>query len=189
MKKQRALKALEKLGYQRNATDLNTITGEGFYPFFYIVDPKQLRKRYMFVIGGWALAGCFAIAMTGILILLTYLDGAHDNYTLRNWFFGGVALSVMFSVAQAQVLYGHRHWIWVNVGIYTGLLLVSLPAIAYRPNLYLYLYTSALLSPLIGLLILNSNRCREMRHKMVEIRRKRQDIIAGLKKQGRWKWW
>jgi len=187
VKKQRALKALEKLGYQRNATDLNTITGEGFYPFFYIVDPKQLRKRYMFVIGGWALAGCFAIAMTGILILLTYLDGAHDNYTLRNWFFGGVALSVMFSVAQAQVLYGHRHWIWVNVGIYTDLLLVSLPAIAYRPNLYLY--TSALLSPLIGLLILNSNRCREMRHKMVEIRRKRQDIIAGLKKQGRWKWW
>ncbi|WP_439864738.1 hypothetical protein [Pseudomonas antarctica] len=187
MKKQRALKALEKLGHRHDATDLNTITGLGFYSFFYIVDPSLLRRRYMFVIGGWMLSGCFAIAMTGILILLTYLDGAHDNDTLRNWFFGGIALSVVFSVAQIQVLYGHRHWIWVNVGIYIALLLVSLPTINYQPNTYLY--ATALLSPLIGLLILNSNRCREMRHTMVEIRQKRQDIIATLKKQGRWKWW
>lgn len=45
----------------------------------------------------------------------------------------------------------------------------------------------SLLSPLIGLLILNSHRCRELRHKMVEIRQKREGIILTLNKQGRWK--
>lgn len=53
----------------------------------------------------------------------------------------------------------------------------------------LLLYFMALLSPLIGLLALNSTRSRERRHKMVEIRQKREAIIATLKKQGRWKWW
>jgi hypothetical protein len=38
-------------------------------------------------------------------------------------------------------------------------------------------------------LILNSHRCRELRHKLVEIRHKREAVIATLKKQGRWKWW
>ena len=47
----------------------------------------------------------------------------------------------------------------------------------------------ALLAPLIGLLILNSNRCRERRQTSVDIRHKREAIIASLKQQGRWKWW
>ena len=96
-------------------------------------------------------------------------------------------MSVVFSVAQIEVLYGRIHWVWVNVAIYLACLLVALPSIAYLPNAYLY--SLCLLSPLIGLLILNSNRCRELRHKMVEIRHKREAIIATLKKQGRWKWW
>lgn len=95
------------------------------------------------------------------------------------------ALSCFFS--KAQVNYGHIRAVWISVGIYLICLLISLPAIAYRPPLFLY--AMSLLSPLTGLLILNSNRCRELRHKMVEIRLKREDIIATLKKQGRWKWW
>ncbi|MCZ3011407.1 hypothetical protein NYY91_18650, partial [Acinetobacter baumannii] len=89
--------------------------------------------------------------------------------------------------SKAQVNYGHIRAVWISVGIYLICLLISLPAIAYRPPLFLY--DMSLLSPLTGLLILNSNRCRELRHKMVEIRLKREDIIATLKKQGRWKWW
>lgn len=47
----------------------------------------------------------------------------------------------------------------------------------------------ALVGPLAGLLILNSNRCKEMRKKMVEIRNKREERVVTLKKQGKWKWW
>ncbi len=188
MKKQRALKALEKMGHSSSLSDLNTLSGKNiFYSVFYIEDPRPLRKRYGPVMGGWMLAGCFSVAMTGLLILDTYLSGAPEDATLRNWFFSGLAIHVVFSIAQIQVLYGHPHWVWVNVAIYLIGLLVSLPAIAYRPNLYLYAIT--LLAPLLGLLILNSNRCRELRQKSVEIRQKREAIIATLKQQGRWKLW
>lgn len=73
------------------------------------------------------------------------------------------------------MLYGRIHGIWINVAVYLACLLVSLPAITYGPNIYIY---SMALSPLTGLLILNSKRCRELRHKMVEIRHKREAIIA-----------
>ncbi|AUG08842.1 hypothetical protein [Pseudomonas sp. S09G 359] len=188
MKKHKALKALEKMGHSSSLPDLNTLSGKDlFYSVFYIEDPRPLRKRYGPVMGGWMLAGCFSVAMTGLLILNTYLSGAPEDATLRNWFFSGLAINVVFSIAQIQVLYGHPHWTWVNVVIYLMCLLVSLPTIAYRPNLYLYAIT--LLAPLLGLLILNSNRCRELRRKSVEIRHKREAIIATLKQQGRWKWW
>jgi len=190
MKKQKALKALEKLGHDTNVSlpDSKALSGwDLFYAKFYIEDPRPWRRRYLLVFGGWLLSGCFSIALTGVLIMVTYLSEAPEASSLRNWFFGGVAMSVVFSVAQLEVLYGRIHWVWVNVAIYLACLLVALPSIAYRPNAYLY--SLCLLSPLIGLLILNSNRCRELRHKMVEIRHKREAIIATLKKQGRWKWW
>jgi hypothetical protein len=189
MKKRRAQKILEKMGYDEPpAPDWKTMSATDFYySAFYITDPRLLRKRYMHVIGGWILAGCFSIAMTGVLVLVTYLCGALEGETLRNWFFSGLTIGVVFAIAQIQVLYGHAHWVWINVGIYCLCFLSSLPAITYTPNIYLY--SMALLSPLIGLLILNSNRCRELRHKMVELRHKREHIIATLKKQGKWKGW
>lgn len=189
MKKQRALKTLESLGFDSSSSKLpdgKTMDGKDpCYSIFYIEDPRPLCKRYMPVIGGWILAGCFSIAMTGVLILDTYLSGAPENTTLRNWFFSGLAISVVFSIAQVQVLYGRRHWVWINVAIYLLCLLISLATIFWLPNTYIS--SMALAAPLTGLLILNSNRCRELRHKMVEIRQKRKTIIAPLKKQRRWK--
>ena len=189
MKKQRALKALEKLGYSNSpTTDWETLSGKDlYYSIFYLEDPRTLRKRYGLVIGGWMFSGCFSIAMSGVLVLDTYLSGAPEDATLRNWFFSMLAIGVSFFLAKSQVLYGRIHGIWINVAVYLACLLVSLPAITYGHNIYIY--SMALLSPLIGLLILNSKRCRELRHKMVEIRHKREAIIATLKKQGRWKWW
>ena len=189
MKKRRAQKTLEKMGYSDlPAPDWKTMSAKDFYySAFYFTDPRLLRKRYMHVIGGWMLAGCFSIAMTGVLVLVTYLSGAPEGGTLRNWFFSGLTIGVLFAIAQIQVLHGHSHWVWVNVGIYCLSFLSSLPAITYNPNIYLY--SMALLSPLIGLLILNSNRCRELRQKSLELRHKREHIITTLKKQGKWKWW
>jgi len=189
VKKQRAQKALEKMGYSNQpALDWKNMSAENFhYSVFYLEDPRLLRKRYTPVIAGWMLAGGFSIALTGLLVLVTYLSGAPDDTTLRNWFFSWLAITVVFGIAKARVLYGHIHWIWIHVGVYSICFMVSLASIIYAPNIYLY--STALLCPLIGLLILNSHRCRELRHKMVELRHKREAIIATLKKQGRWKWW
>lgn len=191
MKKRRALKTLEKLGYDSSSSnfpDWKKMSGKDlYYSIFYIEDPRPLLKRYMPVIGGWMLAGCFSIAMTGVLILGTYLSGAPKGTMLRNWFFIGLAISAVFSISQLQVLYGRPRWVWISVAIYLTCLLASLPTIAYSPNTYLYSMT--LVAPLVGLLILNSNRCRELRQKSVELRHKREAIIATLKQQSRWKWW
>lgn len=157
------------------------------YSAAFIENPWQLLKRYMAVIGSDALVGCFSVALTAILAMLTYLSASPIDFSARIAFLGALGLGAMFALAKAQVLYGRIHWVWINVGIYLACVAISLPAIAYSPNLYLY--TITLLVPLFGLLILNSNRCRELRHTMVEIRHKREAIIATLKKQGRWKWW
>ncbi|WP_083374554.1 hypothetical protein [Pseudomonas costantinii] len=157
------------------------------YSTAFIEDPWRLLRRYMPVIAGDLLAGCGSIALTAILAMLTYLSTYAVDVVAKTVFGGIMVLGGVFALAKAEVLYGRIQWVWINVSVYLICLVASLPTIVYRPNAYLY--SMALLSSLIGLLILNSNRCREMRHKMVEIRKKRQDIIAPLKKQGRWKWW
>ncbi|MFB3303965.1 hypothetical protein [Pseudomonas sp. AMR01] len=157
------------------------------YSAAFIEDPWQLLKRYMPLIAGDMLAGCCSIALTTILAMLTYLSTQTVDVMAKTVFLCSIGLGGVFALAKAEVLYGRIHWVWINVSVYFICLVASLPTIVYQPNTYLY--AAALLNPLIGLLILNSNRCREMRHKMVEIRQKRQDIIATLKKQGRWKWW
>lgn len=135
------------------------------------------------VIGADILVACTSIGLTAILTMLTYLSTSPIGFATKTSFFGATGLGAVFALAKYEVLYGRIHWVWLNMAIYLICLLVSLPAIAYRPNAYLY--SMALLSPLI----LNSKRCRELRHKMLEIRHKREAIIATLKKQGRWKWW
>ncbi|MBA1296165.1 hypothetical protein G7025_22640 [Pseudomonas lurida] len=158
-----------------------------YYSAVFIENPWTLIKRYMPVIGADLLVACASIGLTAILAMLTYLSTCPTGFATKTSFFGATGLGAVFALAKYKVLYGRIHWVWINVAIYLICLLVALPTIAYRPNTYLY--AICLLCPLTGLLILNSNRCRELRHKMVDIRHKREDIIATLKKQGRWKWW
>ncbi|WP_455929105.1 hypothetical protein [Pseudomonas fluorescens] len=158
-----------------------------YYSTVFIENPWEIIKRYTPVISADLLVACASIALTATLTMLTYLSSYPISFAAKTFFFSATGLGAVYAVAKYQVLYGRIHWVWLNVAIYLICLLVSLPAIAYRPNVYLYSMT--LIGPLTGLLILNSNRCRELRHKMVDIRHKREDIIATLKKQGRWKWW
>ncbi|CRM16041.1 MULTISPECIES: hypothetical protein [Pseudomonas] len=188
MSKRVTEKGLSESAKDEKCEDWKTLTPEErTYAYFYFENPRAFRRRYALVIGADLLAGCFTIAMTAVLLLLTSLSRLPENLALKICFLGSVATGLVLFFSKAQVNYGRIRSVWISVGIYLICLLISLPAITYRPPLFLY--TMSLLSPLTGLLILNSNRCRELRHKMVEIRRKREDIIATLKKQGRWKWW
>ena len=159
----------------------------GYYSATFIENPWQLLKRYMPVIAADLLVGCCSIALTAILSMLTYLSDYTVAVATKTAFLSGIVLGVVFALAKYEVLYGRIHWVWLNVAIYLICLLLALPTIVYHPNVYIYSLT--LLGPLIGLLILNSNRCRELRQKSLELRHKREHIIATLKKQGKWKWW
>lgn len=185
MNKQRATNSLKNF---KRINDRNKMKGEDdYYSAFYIEDPRKLLRRFMPIIGADLIAGCFSIALVTLLITMTYLSALPLNTSTNASFIGGMGVAAVFALAKYEVLYGRPHWVWINVAIYLLCLLISLPALLWRPNIYLY--ALALLGPLVGLLILNSNRCREMRQKSVELRHKRQAIIADLEQQGRWKWW
>ena len=188
MSRRNTAKDLGKFETFEQWKDWKTMTPEErAYAYSHFENPRKFRRRYALVIGADLLAGCFTIAMTASLVLVTFLSRLSEDLAVTLFFFGSVAMGLVLFISKIQVTYGRIRWVWISVGIYLICLLISLPAIAFRPPLPLYFM--ALLSPLTGLLILNSNRCRELRHKRLEIRHKREDIIATLKKQGKWKWW
>ncbi|MCM2377970.1 MULTISPECIES: hypothetical protein [Pseudomonas fluorescens group] len=154
---------------------------------FYIVDPGPLWTRHKLGLFGGVLALCFSIATAGTLMNLTYFADASDELADDAFFIAGGTACVVFGIAQSLVLHGYPRWVWLQVGVFMIYSLLVVPTIIYSPDHLLF--TFALLSPLTGLLCLNSNRQREMRREMLEIRHKRNGVIATLKKQGRWKRW
>ncbi|MCT4501449.1 hypothetical protein N0U25_26970 [Pseudomonas sivasensis] len=185
MNKRRKTNSLNNL---KSINDGKGMTGEdAYHSELFIEDPRKLLRRFMPIIGADLIAGCFSIGLVTLLVAMTYFSALPIHTSTNASFIGGMVVAAVFALAKYEVLYGRIHWVWINVAIYLLCLLISLPAILWRPNTYLY--ALALLGPLVGLLILNSNRCRELRQKSVELRHKREAIIATLKQQGRWKWW
>jgi xanthine/uracil permease len=92
----------------------------------------------------------------------------------------GIAICTMVLVhSNFMVIRGRTGWIWLFVGLFVACLLCVLPTISYRPNRIVY--AAGLFFPLLGLLLINSKRHREMRSKLVEIRHQRERIIQSAK--------
>ena len=153
----------------------------------YIVDLRPLWIRHRLALFGGVLAMCFSIGTAGTLMNLTYFADASDEFATGMFFTSSAVACTLFGVAQSAVLHGYSKWVWLQAGVFVSYFLTVIPTITYNPDRALF--SLALLSPLIGMLCLNSKRQREMRRTMLEIRHKREAIITTLKKQGRWKWW
>ncbi|WP_371318751.1 hypothetical protein [Pseudomonas gingeri] len=78
-----------------------------------------------------------------------------------------------------MVVRGRPQWVWGVVGVLVVCLLGVLPTIEDRPHKVIY--ALAVLFPLLGLLLLNSQRHREMRSKLVDIRHQREALKQALK--------
>ena len=153
----------------------------------FIADPRPLWARHKLALFGGLLALCISIATASTLMNLTYLSDASAEFSDGVFFLGGGMACVVFGLAQSIVLHGYPLWMWLQVGVFVMYFLLVLPTAFYSPDHSLF--ALALLSPLTGLLCLNSKRQREMRRTMEEMRHKREAITATLKKQGRWKGW
>lgn len=89
----------------------------------------------------------------------------------------GIAICTMVLVhSNFMVIRGRTGWIWLFVGLFVACLLC---VFSYRPNRIVY--AAGLFFPLLGLLLINSKRHREMRSKLVEIRHQRERIIQSAK--------
>ncbi len=120
-------------------------------------------------------SGSAAVSMAGV----TYLRGVDP--ALKSSYSGAAILVLVAVLVFGNVMIA-RGYPWATrlvAGYLVCCLLFVVPMIQY--DLHLLVYGSALLFPLLGLLLLNSKRHREMRHRLLEIRRLRQAVVAQRK--------
>lgn len=148
-------------------------------------DSRTLWSRHRLALFGGVLAICASVGTASTLMNLTYFADSSDEFATGAFLIGSALACTLFGIAQSAVLHGYPQWAWLQAGVFMIYFLAVIPTAIYSPDRTLF--SLALLSPLIGLLCLNSRRQREMRRKMFEIRHERRAIIATLKKQGKWK--
>ncbi|WP_339493322.1 hypothetical protein [Pseudomonas sp. EA_35y_Pfl1_P108] len=120
-------------------------------------------------------SGSASVSMAGV----TYLRGL-DPALKANYSVGAILVLVAVLVFGNVMIARGYSWATRLVASYLGAcLLFVLPMIQYDLNKLVY--GSAVLFPLLGLLLLNSKRHREMRKKLSEIRHLRQAVIAKRK--------
>ncbi|PRA21883.1 hypothetical protein [Pseudomonas poae] len=137
----------------------------------FVAAPHRLWLRHRLALFGGILALCFSIGTAGTLMNLTYFAHASDALATGIFFTGSALACALFGIAQSLVLHGYPKWVWLQAGVFMVYFLAVIPTALYSPDRTLF--TLALLSPLIGMLCLNSKRQREMRRTMVDMRQLR----------------
>ncbi|WP_288376526.1 hypothetical protein [uncultured Pseudomonas sp.] len=110
----------------------------------------------------------YALAGTFSLFWKTYCRTCSMATTYPLSF--GLLIMFLF-VAHAAVMRGRNWGAWWVAVIYIGSMLVALSTYGRRPHLFIL--TTTLLAGLLGLLVLNSQRYREMRLRLAEYREQR----------------
>lgn len=135
--------------------------------------------QYFPVFMGAIFASVFALVFAVPLFFDSYFQALSLADNAKWSFFGGVALTLVIVHCNFMIARGRPVWVWPMVAVLGLCFFCVLPTIAYRPDRLIY--SLSLLFPLLGLLLLNSKRHREMRHRLLEIRRLRQAVVAQRK--------
>ncbi|MCM2464147.1 hypothetical protein HGO40_27410 [Pseudomonas sp. CG7] len=135
--------------------------------------------QYFPVFMGAIFASGFALVFAVPLFFESYFQDLSLADNVKWSFFGGVALTLVIVHCNFMIARGRPVWMWPMVGVLGLCFFGVLPTIAYRPDRLIY--SLSLLFPLLALLLLNSRRHREMRGKLVEVRRQRELIIQAAK--------
>ncbi|WP_248796046.1 hypothetical protein [Pseudomonas sp. MWU13-2105] len=91
---------------------------------------------------------------------------------------GGMAITLVVVHCNFMLVRGRPQWVWGLAGVLVVCLLGVLPTIEDHPHKVIH--ALAVLFPLLGLLLLNSRRHREMRSKLVDIRHQREALKNAL---------
>lgn len=144
---------------------------------------RDFFRQYFLTFLGGVFAAYFSLALAVALAFVTYFrDVPLDQVGLKIMLVG--ALLILLTVhSNFMILRGRPSWVWVMVGIYLACLVFVVPMVQYQPHKVLY--GLALLFPFLGLLTLNSKVQREMRTKLVGIRRIRQSVKSTARSSSR----
>lgn len=144
---------------------------------------RDFFRQYFLTFLGGVFAAYFSLALAVALAFVTYFrDVPLAQVGLKIMLVG--ALLILLTVhSNFMILRGRPSWGWVMVGIYLACLVFVVPMVQYQPHKVLY--GLALLFPFLGLLTLNSKVQREMRTKLVGIRRIRQSVKSTARSSSR----
>lgn len=149
-----------------------------------MMDRKHSLSAFLTLYFPTFIAAIFAAKISVILALFAIIDSFFVSVSMADevklFFICAVFCIWVLVHSNFMVIRGRPGWVWVFVGLFVACLLCVLPTIAYRPNPFVY--AAGILFPLLGLLLINSQRHREMRAQLVLIRRKREFIQQALKK-------
>jgi hypothetical protein len=140
---------------------------------------RSFLTRYFLSFMGGIFATLFSLVFGTLLIASSYFPDASLADSTKYSFLSGMGLTLVVSHCHFMVARGRPQWIWPVATILVVLLVLVVPTIAYRPHKLIYFL--AVLFPLLGLLLFNSKRHREMRARLVEIRRQRGLIQQSFK--------
>ena len=141
---------------------------------------RAFLSQYFPVFMGAICAAVFTLVLAVPLIFEIYFPDLPMADSAEYSFLGGLALTWFVVHCNFMIARGRPQWVWPLAALLGLCILVVLPTIAYRPHFLLY--GLSLLLPLLGLLLLNSQRHREMRHKLLEVRHLRRAMLAKRKK-------
>ncbi len=130
---------------------------------------RDFFRHYFLTFIAGIFAAYFSLAFATALSFVTYFsDKPIADGSGKGIMFTGAALTLVTVHSNFMILRGRPSWVRVMIGIHVMCVLFVLPMIQYSPHKVIY--ALALISPMLGLLIINSRAQRQMRTKLVEIR-------------------
>ncbi|QBF27383.1 hypothetical protein EXN22_17435 [Pseudomonas tructae] len=134
---------------------------------------RFIRRFYPRLISVYLLALFSTAMMTGNIIDAYFLRHAYE----LEFAMGLIALGTLVITLGTFILVGGRTWgAWLIVVLLVGCLFSSL--LTYNRSSHQLLLGISLAAPLLGLLVINSRRYRQMCRRLVVIRRMRNRWIA-----------
>jgi hypothetical protein len=137
---------------------------------------RSFLSTYFPVFMGAIFAAVFTLVFAVPLFFDTYFRHLPLADNARYSFLGGIALTWVVVQCNFMIARGRPQWVWPLTALLGLCILGVLPTIVYRPHSLSF--GLSLFFPLLGLLLLNSKRHREMRQKLREVRHLREAVIA-----------
>ncbi|WP_256575412.1 hypothetical protein [Pseudomonas sp. NFPP28] len=136
--------------------------------------------RYFPVFMGTIFMAIFSTAMVVVLVDDHYLGRLEPSLRTESTGWGLLSLTFFFGVSNFMIARGYRWAAGLFVGYFAFCLMLVVPTIQYRPHTVAF--SLGVLFPVLGLLLLNTERHREMRQKLFEVRIQRNAAKAIYKK-------
>ncbi|PRA30732.1 hypothetical protein [Pseudomonas poae] len=137
---------------------------------------RSFLSTYFPVFMGTIFACIFTLVFAIPVFFDCYVPTLSMAQNAKYSFLTGIALTLVIVHCNFMIARGRPHWARALVGLLGLCFLSMLPTLSEQPNKVMY--ALSLLLPLLGLLLLNSKRHREMRQKLLEVRHLREAMLA-----------